>query len=284
MKNASIYWYQDDRKKEIEKGNPYAIAVEEEQKISNEREKLYHKYGKETPEEKLGGAFAILLTMAVLGPEADVGLSVEAEAALSTLGEAEAGIVAGETEAALFSVVDARSILIATEEDIAALRAVEEAKNALLSNELEKASVSIKEAKDILSNTVKVNPSFAIALAAIQKTETKLDALEKIDEQIGIAEKEKIDRFESMVSQNGYKDALNEDLNTAYDFSNQYRDSVASGVIVPVLGGDLVFRSGCGCKTEISPTMTINEKLNVIRSEVAKVDSLKKVIERIGKH
>jgi hypothetical protein len=95
LKDASIYWYPEDRKKEIEKGNPYAIAVEEERKISNERENLYHKYGKETPEEKFAGAIAILLTMVVLGPEADLGLSVEAEAALSILGEAEASVAVG---------------------------------------------------------------------------------------------------------------------------------------------------------------------------------------------
>jgi len=51
LKSASLYWSQKNRDKEP--NHPLSIAYENEHKIAYEREQLYHKYGKETPEEKL---------------------------------------------------------------------------------------------------------------------------------------------------------------------------------------------------------------------------------------
>ena len=48
----------------------------------------------------------------MLGAAGEAGLSMEAEAALASLEEAEVGIGMGKTEVALSSIVEARSILI----------------------------------------------------------------------------------------------------------------------------------------------------------------------------
>src|SRR5262249_17451350 len=107
-KIAGLYWFHaaaDYKPSDIY--YPLAVARDAERKIEHEREDLYHKYHKETPEERLGGAFAILLTMVMLDSAAGDGLGAEAEAALGELGEAEAALAVTETEAASTAIMNA---------------------------------------------------------------------------------------------------------------------------------------------------------------------------------
>lgn len=244
LKNAVLYWSQDARRKDP--NNPLSIAFEEEKRIEYEREQVYHKYGKETPEERAGGAIAILLTMGMIGAEG-AGLSGEAEAAMTSLGDAEAALTLGESRAALASVLEARAILTAAEEaQTAALTAVREARTALVAGEVETAAVAVRDAQAALSEILRTNPAAALAVAALDEAEAKLDAADKADIDLGQAEKETIDLFNDFeTNQDDARSLLAEDLAVANNFAAEYNSRVTTGQITPTQGGDKVMRKGC---------------------------------------
>jgi len=244
LKDAVLYWSQDARRKDP--NNPLSIAYEEEKKAGYEREQVYHKYGKETPEEKAGGALAILLTMGMIGSEG-AGLSADAEAAVTSLGDAEAALASGESRAALSSVLEARAALVAAEEaQTAALTAVREARTALVAGEVERATVAVTDAQAALSEVIRANPAAGLAVAALDEAERKVDAADKADIDLGQAEKETIDLFNDFeTNQDDARSLLAEDLTVANNFVAQYNSGVTTGQIIPTEGGDKVMRRGC---------------------------------------
>lgn len=243
LKNASLYWFKDARSKEP--NNPYAIAIEAERKIEREREQLYHQFNKETPEERLGGGLAILFWTGMLGGAGRGAVAGEAQAALRALGRAEAALAAAESEAALTSIMRARAILSAAQE-AEALAAVGRARTALVAGEADAAALAVNEAQAALAAKLQVNPAAALALAAINKAEAKLDAAEKADTDLGIREKVKIDLFDhASAYQDDVIEFLTADLSGAIRHAARYRESVARGEIVPTKDGDKVMRRGC---------------------------------------
>jgi hypothetical protein len=243
LKNASLYWFKDARSKEP--NNPYAIAIEAERKIEREREQLYHQFNKETPEERLGGRLAILFWMGMLGGGGRGAVAGETQAALTALGRAEAALAAAESEAALTSIMRARAILSAAEE-AEALAAVGRARTALVAGETDAAAVAIDEAQATLAANLQVNPAAALALAAINKAEAKLDAAERADTNLGVKEKAKIDLFDyASAYQDDVMEFLAADLRGAIRHADRYRESVAKGEIIPTKDGDKVMRKGC---------------------------------------
>jgi hypothetical protein len=247
-KYAGMYWFEAARK--AEPNNPYAIAIEQERKIQHEREQIYKQFNKETPEERLGGGLAILLGTLMIGAAGgEAGLTGEAEAALGSLGEAEAALVVAESEAALTSIMEARAILIAAEEAESALVAVGEARTALVAGEIEGAAAAVEEAQAALSAKLQVNPAAALALAAVNEAEGKLDAAEKADTDLGVNERAKIDLFDySSAHQGDVMGFLAADLKAAIGYAAQYRTSIARGEIITTKGGDKVMRKGCALK------------------------------------
>jgi len=225
-KMAGLYWFHtaaDYKPDDIY--YPLAVARDAERKIEHEREELYHKYHKETPEERLGGAFAILLTMVMLDSAAgDAGLSAEAEAALGELGEAEAALAVTETEAASTGIMNARSILIASEDSAAALASVERARSALNAGEIEEAAAAVTDARTELSSLPHVNPAVAIALAGTDKSIARLAATEAEDVEIGVKERSRIEVFEYAGSHDEeVRRLLAADLKLAFDYVGRYK-------------------------------------------------------------
>ena len=243
LKNASIYWFKNARSREP--NNPYAIAIEAERKIEREREQLYHRFKKETPEERLGGGLAILFWMGISGGAGRGALAGETEAALTSLGRAEAALTAAESDAALTSIMRARAILSAAEE-AEALAAVGRARTALVAGETDAAAVAVDEAQAALAAKLQANPAAALALAAINKAEAKLDAAERADTDLGVNEKVKIDLFDyASAHQDDVMEFLAADLGGAIRYAARYRESVANGEIIPTKDGDKVMRKGC---------------------------------------
>lgn len=237
MKMGSLYWFNNPSDREP--NNPYAplaIAYMKEHKIEHEREQLYHQFNKETPEEKAGGAIAILLSMVMLDAAfGETGLTAGAKATLRTLGKTRVALAMNESKMAMKSIMDARSILIGTKESKAALIAVEEARTALIAGEIEMVSTAVKSAQSILSTQLKVNPTVLLALATTNEAIAKLDSVEKADTEIGINEKDKIDLFNYCTKhQSDVKQFLDTDLKVAIDFKSQYKTLVAKGKIMPM--------------------------------------------------
>jgi hypothetical protein len=242
LKIASMYWFESDRKKNP--NNPYAIAIEKERKIEDERRELYHQFNKETPEEKAAGALVMLLAPLMMGA-AEGELTGEAEAALGSLSEAEAALAVAESGEALTSIMKARAILIPAEEG-EALMAVNEARTALAAGEIDMAASAVEDARGALSTQLQVNPAAPLALAAINEAEVKLDAAEKADADLGVSERAKIDLFyQSSLHQDEVKQFLAADSKVARDYRTQYSALVAKGKIIPKKGGDEVMREGC---------------------------------------
>jgi hypothetical protein len=181
----------------------------------------------------------------MIGPQGEVALSGEAEAALSSLGKAGASLAVGESEAALVSVTRARAILIPATEPEAALVAVNEARTALFAGDLENAMVAVREAQAALSATVRGNSAAALALAALSQAEAELESAEKSDNDLGITEKAKIDEYEQLQA-NRDPDAkfFAGDLSAALEYLAQYKTSMSNGRIRPT-GTDRVIPKGC---------------------------------------
>lgn len=235
-KMAGLYWFHtasDYKPDDIY--YPLAVARDAERKVEREREDLYKKYHKETPEEKLGGAIAILLVMGMLDSAAgDAGLGAEAEAALGELGEAEAAIAVTETEAASTAIMNARSVLIASEDSAAALASVERARSALNVGELDGAAAAVADARAELSTQLHVTPAVALALAGAGKSIARLSTTEAEDAEIGIKERSKIDRFEYAASHDGeVRRLLAADLRLALEYVGRHRAAVAKGTYAP---------------------------------------------------
>ena len=222
---------------------PYCIAIKQEREIENEREQIYHQFNKETPEERVGGGLAILLVGWMLGGGGGAGLTGDAEAALGSLGEAEASLALTESDVAMTSIMKARAILIPADEE-SALAAVEEARTALAAGNVESAAAAVEEAQSALKARLQVDPTAAVALASINNVqanieaardaESQLDAAEKADADLGIQEKAKIDLYYySSTHQADVVKFLSDDLNAAISYASQYKAAVAKGEIVP---------------------------------------------------
>jgi len=235
LKIAAMYWFKEERMKEP--NDPYCIAVEQEFKIAHEREQIYHQFNKETPEERLGGGLAILLVGGMLGGEGEAGLTGEAEAALGSLGEAEAALALTESDVALTSIMKARAILIPAQEE-AALAAVEEARTAIAADNVEGAAAAVQEAQAALKARLQVDPAAALALAAVNEVQAKIEAAhdaeaklvaaEKADADLAVKEKTKINLYYySSTHQDDVIKFLSGDLKEALDFASQYRASLA---------------------------------------------------------
>jgi hypothetical protein len=164
---------------------------------------------------------------------------------LTSLGRAETALAAAESDAALTSIMRARAILSAAKE-AEALAAVGRARTALVAGETDAAAVAVDEAQAALAANLQSNPAAALALAAINEAEAKLEAPERADTELGIKEKAKIDLFDHA---SAYQDDLMEflaaDLRGAIHYAAQYRESVANGEIIPTKNGDKVMRKGC---------------------------------------
>lgn len=234
-KIAGLYWF--DSAKDYKPDSiyyPLAVARDAERKVEREREELYHKYHKETPEERLGGAFAILLTMVMLDSAEDAGLGAEAEAALGELGEAEAALAVTETEVASTAVMNARSILIASEDSAAALASVERARSALNAGEIEGAAAAVADARTELSSLSHVNPAIALALAGADKSIARLAATEAEDAAIGVRDWSRIESFEHAASHDEeVRRLLAADLKLALDYVGRYKAMVAKRTHAP---------------------------------------------------
>lgn len=234
-------WYKE---KCIKEPNiPYCVAVEHEHKVQREREEFYHQFNKETPEERVGGGLAILLVGWMLGGGGGAGLTGEAEAALGSLGEAETALAVTESDVAMTSIMKARAILIPADEETA-LAAVEEARTALAADNVESAAAAVEEAQSALKARLQVDPAAALALAAVNNVqakiedardaEAKLDAAEKADADLGVKEKTKIDLYYySSTHQDEVIKFLSGDLKAAIDYLSQYKAAVVKGEIVP---------------------------------------------------
>jgi len=222
---------------------PYCIAIKQEREIEHEREQIYHQFNKETPEERVGGGLAILLVGWMLGGGGGAGLTGEAEAALGSLGEAEASLALTDSDVAMTSIMKARAILIPADEE-SALAAVEEARTALSAGNVESAAAAVEEAQSALQARLQGDPTAAVALAAINNVqanleaardaESQLDAAEKADADLGVREKTKIDLYYySSTHQADVIQFLSGDLNAAVSYASQYKAAVAKGEIVP---------------------------------------------------
>jgi hypothetical protein len=278
IRMGTLYWFTSPS--DLDPNSPYAPlakAFAKEHKIEHEREQLYHQFNKETPEEKAGGAIAILLSMFIMDAAfEETGLTAEAEATLRTLGEADAALAINETGLAMNSIMDARSIMIGAEEADAALIAVEEARTALTAGEIEMASTAITNAQNILSTQLKVNPALGLALTKTNEALAKLDSVEKADLEIGMNEKDKIDIFNYCLKHvSNEKQFLDADLKMAIDFKSQYKTLVAKGEIKPMKIENKLAQKEL--KSEIISNhiqATANPTMTAIISEKRKDDNL----------
>jgi hypothetical protein len=230
LRVADIYWFktaQDLQPDDIY--YPLAVARDAERKIEREREALYKKYHKETPEERIGGAIAILLVMGMLvRARGSAGLGTAARAALGHLGRARAAIAATETRAASTAIMNARSILIASEDSAAALASVERARIALNAGKLDGAAAAVADARAALSTRPHALPAAALALAGADKSIATLAAAEAEDAEIGVKERSRIERFERAASHNHeVRQLLAADLKSAFEYVGRYRAMVA---------------------------------------------------------
>jgi hypothetical protein len=225
-KMAGLYWFHSAH--EYAPNDiyyPLAVARDAERKVEREREQIYHKYHKETPEERIGGALAILLVMGMLDSAAgDASLSAEAEAALGKLGEAEAALAVTRTEAASTAIMNARSILIASEDSAAALASVERARAALNTGEIRGAAAAVADAQAELSTQLHANPKVVLALAGADTSLREAAANEAEDGEIGIKDRSTIALFEDAACHDeGVRQLLAADLKLALDYVGQYR-------------------------------------------------------------
>jgi hypothetical protein len=237
---AGLYWFHTAR--DYKPGDmyyPLAVARDAERKVEHEREELYHKYHKETPEERMGGALAILLVMVMLDSAVgDAGLGAEGEAALGELGEAEAALAVTETEAASTAIMNARSILVASEDSAAALASVERARTALAAGEFDGAAAAVADAQAALSTQLHVNPAVALALAGAEKSIAKLATTEAEDAEIGVKERSRIARFEYAAAHDDeVRRLLAADLKLALDYVGRHRAIVAQRTHTPSTTG-----------------------------------------------
>jgi len=173
LMNAVLFWDSAQRKATSANSayKPLAVSLDEMWKITNERERIYHKYGKETPEEKLAGGIVILATM-VLSEGSSRSLKVDS--ALSSLSKAESALIAGRTEAALTAVTKARSTLGTTTGFNTAKNAVGEANTALNKGQYGKATEAINTAQSILKGT-QIKSINILPLENTLKTEPEID-------------------------------------------------------------------------------------------------------------
>lgn len=242
-KNAAIYWFQSTR--DQYPNNPYAIAINAQRKIEHEREELYHRFGLETPEEKTGGALAILLFMAAMGGRGvgRAAFAAEARAAMTAVGTAEAALAAGRSQAALASITTARTALTAAGE-AEALAAVGRARAAVAIGELESASVALAEARAALTR-LQAYPAAGLAFAAVTLSDADRDAAEEADRELGAKEKATIELFDNASA--GQSDALKflgADLRAALEAIAKYRTAVANGETAPPVA-QRILRKGC---------------------------------------
>jgi hypothetical protein len=229
LKTASLYWFKTAR--DFQPDDPYyplAVARDAERKIQREREALYKKYHKETPEERLGGAIAILLAMGMLARAGgSVGRGAAARAALGNLGRARAALAVTETQAASKAIMNARSILIASKDSAAALASVERARIALNAGKFDGAAAAVADARAALSTQLHVNPAVALALAGADKSIATLAATEAEDAEIAVKERSKIERFEHAASHDQeVRQLLAADLKLAFEYIGHYRAMV----------------------------------------------------------
>lgn len=236
LKTASLYWFKTARDFQPDDiYYPLAVARDAERKIEREREALYKKYHKETPEERLGGAIAILLVMGMLTRAGgSVGRGAGARAALGHLGRARAALAVTETQAASTAIMNARSILIASKDSAAALASVERARIALNAGKFDGAAAAVADARAALSTQPHVNPAVALALAGADKSIATLAATEAEDAEIGVKERSKIERFEHAASHDQeVRRLLAADLKLAFEYVGRYRAMVAKRTHVP---------------------------------------------------
>ena len=244
-KNARIFWFQGARDQDPK--NPYAIAINAQRKIEHEREELYHRFGLETPEEKAGGALAILFWMVAMGGgrggAGRAALTAEARAAMTSVGTAEAALAAGRSEAALASIGRARSVLTAAGET-EALAAVGRARAAVVGGELESASVALAEARAALTN-LQAYPAGRLAFAAAIQSGADRDAAEGADRELGAKERATIELFDNAsAGQGDVVKFLGADLRAAFEVVAKYKTAVASGEIAPAAAQGIL-RKGC---------------------------------------
>ncbi|MEK6371224.1 MAG: hypothetical protein AABO58_00875 [Acidobacteriota bacterium] len=235
-KVANLYWFKTARDYQPDDiYYPLAVARDAERKVEREREALYKKYHKETPEERLGGAIAILLVMGMLARAGgSVGRGAAARAALGKLGRAEAALAVTETKAASTAIRSARSILIASEDSAAALASVERARIALNAGKFDRAAAAVADARAALSTQLHVNPALALALAGADKSLASLAATEAEDAAIGVKERARIERFEYAASHDEeVRRLLAADLKLALEYVGRYRAMVAKGTQPP---------------------------------------------------
>lgn len=235
LKTASLYWFKTAG--DFRPDDPYyplAVARDAERKIQREREALYKKYHKETPEERLGGAIAILLAMGALTRAGgSVGRGAGVRAALGNLGRARAALAVTETQAASRAIMNARSILVASKESAAALASVERARIALNAGKFNRAAAAVADAQAALS-TQHVNPAVALALASADKSIATLAATEAEDAEIGVKERSKVERFERAASHDPeIRQLLAADLKLAFEYVGRYRAMVTKRTDVP---------------------------------------------------
>ncbi len=242
-RNARIYWFQSARDQDPK--NPYAIAINAQRKLEHEREELYHQLGMETPEEKAGGALAMLFAMVAMGGggAGRAVLSAEARAAMTSVGAAEAALAAGRSQVALASIARARSVL-ATAGETKALAAVGRARTAVVVGELETASSALAEARAALTK-LQAYPASGLAFAAIGQSETDRDAAERADHELGAKERATIDLFETAsAGQEDVVQFLGADLRAALEVVTRYKAAVENGEVAPAPAQE-VLRRGC---------------------------------------
>jgi hypothetical protein len=229
-KIAGMFWF--GRASELKPGDiyyPYVKAREAERKLESEREEVYHEFHKETPEERAGGALAMLLVMVMLDSAfGEAALGAEGEAALAELGGAEAALAVSESEAAATSLLNARSILIASEESGAALAAVDGARTALAAGQIERAAGLVADAQTALSATPGLSPGAALALTSASHSIEHLSVSEAADAEVGRTEKSRIALFEYAAAHDGpVSQFLAADRKLARDYRERYRKESA---------------------------------------------------------
>jgi hypothetical protein len=206
LMNAALLWNAAQRKNTPANSayKPLAVSLDEMWKISKERERIYHKFGKETPEEKLGGGIAILLAPMLLG--AGSSSSVGVRSALTNLSKAESALIAGRTEAALSAVTKARSTLGTTTGFETAKIAVGEANTALIKGQFGKATKAINTAQSILKGA-RIKSINILPLENTLKTETEID-----------------NAYGSLLHSLEAEDFLQEDITISITYLKQYYD------------------------------------------------------------